>query len=54
MYAYGNKTSKDQVIRSKGVKRKDDLDESAYRELPLTVFDEYKKKLPTMVLHGSI
>ena len=42
---YGNKTSKGQVISSKGVKYKDDLDEDAYRELLRTVFNECKRKI---------
>lgn len=42
---YGNKTSKGQVVRSKGVKYKDDLDEDTYRNMLRTVFDECKKKI---------
>lgn len=42
---YGNRTSKGQVIDSKGVKYKDDLDENSYRELLKTVFDECKRTL---------
>ena len=42
---YGNKTSKGQVISSKGVKYKDDLDEDAYRELLRTVFNQCKRKI---------
>lgn len=42
---YGNKTSKGQVITSKGVKYKDNLEETTYRKLLRTVFNECKKKL---------
>ena len=42
---YGNKTSKGQVVSSKGVKYKDDLDEDTYREMLKTVFDECKRKI---------
>lgn len=42
---YGNKTSKGQVISSKGVKYKDDLDENTYRNMLRTVFTECKKKI---------
>lgn len=42
---YGNKTSKGQVLSSKGVKYKDDFDEDVYRQLLKKVFDECKKKL---------
>lgn len=42
---YGNKTSKGQVVSSKGVKYKDNLDEDSYRKLLRTVFDECKMKL---------
>lgn len=42
---YGNKTSKGQIVSSKGIKYKDNLDEDAYRELLKSVFDECQKKL---------
>lgn len=42
---YGNKTSKGQVVKSKGVKYKDNLDENSYRSLLQRVFDQCKKKL---------
>lgn len=42
---YGNKTSKGQVIESKGAKYKDNLDENSYRQLLKTVFNECKQKI---------
>lgn len=42
---YGNKTSKGQIVSSKGVKYKDNLDEDSYRKLLETVFSECKRTL---------
>ena len=42
---YGNKTSKCQIVSSKGIKYKDNLDEDSYRELLRTVFNECKRTL---------
>lgn len=42
---YGNKTKKGQIIGSKGIKYKDNLEEEEYRELLRTVFNECKKKI---------
>lgn len=40
---YGNKTEKGKVIKSKGVKYADNLDENEYREVLKRVFDECKR-----------
>ena len=42
---YGNKTSKGQVVSSKGVKYEDNLDEDTYRNMLRTIFNECKKKI---------
>ena len=42
---YGNKTSKGQIVSSKGAKYKDNLDEDTYRSMLSLVFNECKKKI---------